>query len=105
MANPLGFESGSQYPQMMQVNPTTALESINILNLNEEEQTKLRNITQLQLQIQQSQNPVNMVSLQQTKGESNLRREKELTEREKVELEMKKWKKKVRILLKCLFRF
>ena len=71
------------------------LNSINISNLCAEEQGKLMNISKLQDLIQITQNSQAAKVKEDTKGESNLRREKELTDREKVELEMKKWKKKV----------
>jgi hypothetical protein len=102
---PFNFEANqvspmsSHYPQILSVNPSNALDMINLSNLNEEEQNKLKNIAQLQNRIFETQKETELVSLKETKGESNLRREKELTEREKVEMEMKKWKKKVLILI------
>lgn len=96
-ANPISSMS-SQYPKILSVNPSNALDQINISNLDQDEQSKLKNIAQLQNKIIETFMEPELVSVKENKGESNLRREKELTEREKVEIEMKKWKKKVRII-------
>lgn len=88
----------SQYPKILSVNPSNALDQINISNLDQDEQSKLKNIAQLQNKIIETFMEPELVSVKENKGEYNLRREKELTEREKVEIEMKKWKKKVRII-------
>ncbi len=88
----------SQFPKILSVNPSNALDNINMSNLNQDEQSKLKNIALLQNKIIETYMEPESISLKETKGESNLRREKELTEREKVEIEMKKWKKKVRII-------
>jgi hypothetical protein len=93
--------SGINYnTQQQQIDPyfysnTDAISTINPQNLTQEEQNKLASISNLQNQIQQIKNAVPSSTLKDTRGETNLRREKELTEREKVELEMKKWSKKV----------
>ena len=82
-------------------NMSQILSSINIANLSQEEQNKLRNINNLQNLIQTTKNQTPIPISSDTRGESNLRRERELTEREKVELEMKKWQKeqkKVKII-------
>ncbi len=76
------------------------MDSINLENLPLEEQTKLLNISNLQKEIQNTQMGLNLVQTNQPSGESNLRREKILSEREKVEMEMKKWQKKVLSYLK-----
>lgn len=62
--------------------------------LKAEDKDKLKNITELQSLIEKTQNSTNTVIIKDTKGESNLRRE--VTPREKIQLEMKKWEKKVK---------
>jgi predicted nucleic acid-binding Zn-ribbon protein len=76
------------------------INSINLSNLSADEQNKLINISNLQNMIKISQNQVSSFSGKDTRGETNLRREKDLTEREKIELEMKKWKKEQKKVLK-----
>ena len=80
--------TSNNYDSMSQI-----LNSINISNLSQEEQNKLRTINNLQNLIQTTKNQAPNMMSSDTRGESNLRRERELTDREKVELEMKKWKK------------
>ncbi len=43
--------------------------------------------------IQKSQTEMAIIQTSDNRGETNLRREKQISEREKVELDMKKWKK------------
>ncbi len=96
--------NGSKYNQSQQIDPyfynnTNVINTINPQNLTQEDQNKLTNISNLQNNIQQIKNSVPSSNLKDTRGETNLRREKELTEREKIELEMKKWTKKVFVIL------
>jgi len=90
--------------QNQQVDPyfsssNDAISTINPRNLTLEDQSKLASISNLQNQIQQIKNAVPSSNLKDTRGETNLRRDKELTEREKIESEMKKWTKKVFLIL------
>jgi hypothetical protein len=82
---------GESYPAAeyeMNYNP---ISNINYSNLTSEDQIKFMNITNLQNQIQNTQIDKPVVALKEVRGELNIRRE--LTDREKIELEMKKWKK------------
>jgi hypothetical protein len=83
-------------------NNTNVINSIKPQNLTQEDQNKFANISNLQNQIEQIKNSVPSSNLKDNRGETNLRREKELTDREKIELEMKKWNKKVFVILKNL---
>jgi hypothetical protein len=74
---------------MMNINP---ISNINISNLTSEDQVKFMNITNLQNLIQNTQMETQKpIQVKEVRGEVNIRRE--LTDREKIELEMKKWKK------------
>jgi hypothetical protein len=63
--------------------------SINTENLSAEDQNKLINITNLQNMIEYTKNAPTTTFVKETRIEPSIRRE--LTEREKVELELKKW--------------
>ncbi len=76
------------------------MDSINLSNLPLHEQTKLISIANLQKEIENTQKNQLSLPTKEIIGETNIRREKPLTEREKVEIEMKKWKKKVLSYLK-----
>lgn len=80
------------------------MNTINPKNLTTEDQNKFANISNLQNQIEKIKNAVPASNLKDTRGETNLRREKELTDREKIELEMKKWTKKVFVIFIILDR-
>jgi hypothetical protein len=69
------------------------LMNINTSNLTQEEQAKLINITNLQNSINNTINPNCQVNetTKDGRGEKNVKRD--LSEREKVELELKKWNK------------
>ena len=78
--------------QSSNINNLNPIHNINISNLSSNEKIKLMNITNLQNQIQNTETNFSTTnSIKETRGEMNFRRE--LTDREKVELEMKKWKK------------
>ncbi len=78
--------------QSSNINNLNPIHNINISNLSSDEKIKLMNITNLQNQIQNTETNFSKVNnVKETRGEMNIKRE--LTEREKVELEMKKWKK------------
>ncbi len=101
--------SHSHQPQYDYTTPTndgpSVISSINMSNLSADEQNKLKNISNLQNAIQISQSQINTFQQKDTRGETNLRREKEqLTEREKVEIEMKKWKKEQQKVLMFLLK-
>lgn len=85
----------TQAPPLMNL-----IDSINVSNLPVHEQAKLINIANLQKEIENTQKFENIPLSKEPLGETNLRREKQLTERERVELEMKKWQKKVFSYLK-----
>jgi hypothetical protein len=76
------------------------MDTINISNLPVHEQTKLMSIANLQKEIENTQKNQITLPSKEIIGDNNLRREKPMTEREKVEIEMKKWKKKVGSYLK-----
>lgn len=97
-----GMNYNQQQLDTSYYNNTNVINSINPQNLTQEDQNKLANISSLQNQIQQIKNAVPCSNLKDTRGETNLRREKELTEREKIELEMKKWNKKVLVIFLIL---
>jgi len=68
--------------------------NINTSNLSQEEQEKLMNITNLQNSINNYNNPPfdnNLLLNRDYRGEKNFKRE--LNDREKAELELKKWNK------------
>ncbi len=68
--------------------------NINTTNLSQEEQEKLLNITNLQNSINNYNNPINTnndLLNKDNRGEKNLKRD--LSDREKAELELKRWAK------------
>ncbi len=71
------------------------INSINPLNLTLQDQNKFANISYLQNQINMIHHDPILINPKENVGQSNLRREKELSEREKVELQMKSWNRKV----------
>ena len=90
----------NNYQQQTQIDPfyfqnVDPMNKIDPKVLTSEDQNKFATINNLQNQIQILKNTVPVSNLKDTQGEKNLRREKELTDREKIELEMKKWNKKV----------
>jgi hypothetical protein len=76
------------------------ISTIKAENLSQEDKNKLMNITNLQNMIQISQSTVNTFKASENKVEHNLKRE--LTDREKIERDMKKWNKKEQ---KKVFRY
>lgn len=79
--------------QLSQNNPVNLM-NINSTCLSQEEQEKLMNITNLQNSINNFNNPSfnnNINMNQDIRGEKNLKRD--LSDREKAELELKKWNK------------
>jgi hypothetical protein len=104
MYSGINFNTQNQQLDPYFASNTDAISTINPLNLTLEDQSKFASISNLQNKIQQIKNAVPSSNLKDTRGESNLRREKEPTEREKIESEMKKWNKKVFLILLTLDR-
>jgi len=68
--------------------------NINTSNLSQEEQEKLMNITNLQNSINNYNNNANLTThllIKDNRGEKNVKRD--ISDREKAELELKKWNK------------
>lgn len=82
-----------------QTNPVNLM-NINTSNLSKEEQEKLMNITNLQNSINNFNNPSfinDTIINKDNKGEKNLKRD--LSDREKAELELKRWTKEQKKVL------
>lgn len=79
--------------------PINFINNINLSNLSQEEQNKILSISNLQAMIKQSHQTAQASNLKNTMGESNIKKERELSEREKIELEMKKWEKEQKKVL------
>lgn len=79
------------------------LTNINITNLTNEDQSKLINITNIQNSILQSKTPIQLNNelMKDGRGEKNLKRD--LSDREKAELELKKWAKEQKKVIYLLF--
>lgn len=99
-------ENPNSISQNLNNNSVINLTSINTTHLTNEDQSKLVNITNLQNSILAGKAPVKLNNelMKDGRGEKNLKRD--LSDREKAELELKKWnkeQKKVNKNFPCFF--